>query len=255
MKNNLILFLLLPGFSVFGQDTLPSFSVSNKGSNRIVVEWYNNYKQVKQISIQRSSDSLGNFKTIFTVPDPMNRQNGYLDTKAPEGPLYYRIYVHIDGSNFQVTKARKPSIDTVDIVLLTEIIAKDEADSTLTEEEEMILEKYKNTRLFLNKEKNAREKNGELQKGNKPDVLLPMFRVTANQTGTVKIVLNDFKDKDYSVRFYKEDGTFLFELKDLKKPVYMLDKSTFIVSGWYKFEIMESGKLVEKNQFYIPKEF
>ena len=65
------------------QDTLPKFSVRNVGNSRFIVGWVNNYPLVKQISIQRSHDSLKSFTTILSVTDPNSRQNGFVDTKAP----------------------------------------------------------------------------------------------------------------------------------------------------------------------------
>src|SRR4029079_19442246 len=53
----ILVFLLLSAVS-FGQDTLPKFSVTNAGNNRVIIGWVNTYGLVKQISIQRSFDSL-----------------------------------------------------------------------------------------------------------------------------------------------------------------------------------------------------
>ena len=64
------------------QDTLPKFSVKNAGGGRIIISWLNTYQLVKQINIQRSFDSVKNYKTILSVPDPMNKENGYADTKG-----------------------------------------------------------------------------------------------------------------------------------------------------------------------------
>ncbi|MES1219709.1 MAG: hypothetical protein ABUT20_29685, partial [Bacteroidota bacterium] len=71
-----ILFLIL-SFSAFAQDTLPKFTVKNIGNKHIVISWRNNYDIVKQISIQRSPDSLKNFKTIMSVADPTTKENGF----------------------------------------------------------------------------------------------------------------------------------------------------------------------------------
>ena len=65
----IIAFLLVSATS-FGQDTLPKFTVTNAGATRNIVGWVNTYGLVKQISIQRSFDSLTNFKTILSVADP-----------------------------------------------------------------------------------------------------------------------------------------------------------------------------------------
>ena len=102
------------------QDSLPSFSVVNKGNNRIVISWNNRFKQIKQISIQRSADSLANFKTLLTVPDPNNRENGYLDSKAPDDKMFYRLYILVDGSNFIFSKSKRPANDSIRLALLAD---------------------------------------------------------------------------------------------------------------------------------------
>ena len=47
----------------------------------------------------------------------------------------------------------------------------------------------------------------------------------------------------------------LFELKDVKEKNFKIDKTNFYHSGWFKFELYENGELLEKNKFYLPKEF
>src|SRR5690348_5472212 len=98
------------------QDTLPKFSVRNVGNNRIIIGWVNKFENIKQISIQRSFDSILNFKTILTVPDPANPQNGYLDTKATNDHMFYRLYIQLDKGVFLFSEAKKPTIDTAKTV-------------------------------------------------------------------------------------------------------------------------------------------
>ena len=95
MKKFLSVFsvLLYAGFSAMAQDTLPQFTLKNIGDRHILISWKNNYELVKQISIQRSSDSLKNFKTIMSIADPTSKENGYADTKAPGDNLYYRLLI------------------------------------------------------------------------------------------------------------------------------------------------------------------
>src|SRR3954462_5797069 len=94
-----LLFLLaLP--ALHAQDTLPTFSLRNVGGNRIVIGWTNNYDSIRQISIQRSFDSLKNFRTILTVPDPSIPQNEYVDTKATPERMFYRLYILLDKGNY-----------------------------------------------------------------------------------------------------------------------------------------------------------
>ena len=106
------------------QDSLPAFSVVNKGNNRVVISWNNKYRQLKQISIQRSADSLSNFKTLITVPDPNNKQNGFLDSKAPNDKMFYRLYILVDGANFVFSKSKRPSNDSIRTALLSDSASK-----------------------------------------------------------------------------------------------------------------------------------
>ena len=97
-KHILLLFtvLLACGKTLIAQDTLPKFSVKNVGGNRIVIGWINKFETVRQISIQRSFDSLKNFKSILTVADPSIPENGYVDTKASTDRMFYRLYIMLD---------------------------------------------------------------------------------------------------------------------------------------------------------------
>ena len=111
----LILFISIVG-QIAAQDTLPKFSVTTRGNNRILVNWNNNYKSVAQISIQRSIDSLRNFKTILSVPDPNVPQNGFVDTKAPAPNMFYRLFIVLDSGKYLFSVAKRPVLDTSKIV-------------------------------------------------------------------------------------------------------------------------------------------
>jgi len=272
MRKIILSFLVLISATVFAQDSLPSFSVVNKGNNRIVISWNNKFKQLKQISIQRSADSIGSYKTLLTVPDPNNRQNGYLDAKAPDDNMFYRLYIHVDGANFIVTKPKRPANDSIRLALLSDtasksvrdsnylkivekIISQNLPDSALTSEELIILKRYRNNKLDHLPDSLSKKIDAVVKNKNKPDVAIPMYRVVANKDGLVRISLADFRAKKYSIRFYEDDDSFLFELKDIKEASLMLEKSNFHHSGWFKSELYEDGKLLEKNRFFIPKDF
>jgi hypothetical protein len=94
------------------QDTLPSFTVKNR-SGKIIVSWTNNYPAIRQISIQRSSDSANGFRSILTVPDPKAITNGYLDSRAPDTVSYYRLFLLLDSSHYVFTSGKKAVRDTI----------------------------------------------------------------------------------------------------------------------------------------------
>ena len=254
------------------QDSLPAFSVVNKGNNRVVISWNNKYRQLKQISIQRSADSLSNFKTLITVPDPNNKQNGFLDSKAPNDKMFYRLYILVDGANFVFSKSKRPSNDSIRTALLSDsaskkvtdsaylkivekIINQNLPDSALTSEELIILRRYRNSKQDLLSDSLSRKLDAVVKNKRNGDVVIPMYRIIANKDGLVRISLADFGHKKYSIKFYEDDNTFLFELKDIKEASLMLEKSNFYHSGWFRSELYENDKLVEKNRFFIPKDF
>src|SRR6478672_11201015 len=107
----LVILILLITSTGFGQDTLPKFSVTSAGNNRVIVGWVNTYGLVKQISIQRSFDSLTNFKTILSVADPNSRQNGFADTKAPSAQVFYRLFIVLGPGQFLFTASKKAQVD------------------------------------------------------------------------------------------------------------------------------------------------
>jgi hypothetical protein len=104
-----LLFLSLV-FSAFlrAQDTLPRFSATARGTGKILISWHNIYPVVSQISIQRSIDSLKNFTTLITVPDPTLPENGAVDNNAPHPNFYYRLFVVLDHGRYLFTPSRRP---------------------------------------------------------------------------------------------------------------------------------------------------
>jgi hypothetical protein len=223
----LLFSVLFFSLAVSGQDTLPKFSVKNIGNNRFIIDWVNNYDLVKQISIQRSHDSLRNYTTILSVTDPNAKQNGFADTKAPNDHMYYRLFVVLDKGAFFFTEARMPRMDSLKLTRNPSVDRP--RDSVSGARIEPVVPK-------------------------KPD-FIPSFYVYTNRDGYVFINLPDADKKKYHIKFYEEDDSFLFEIKNIREPALTLDKTNFIHAGWFRFELYNDEKLVEKNKFYLAKEF
>src|SRR5262249_16526811 len=163
----------------------------------------NNYGLVKQISVQRSYDSVKNYKTILSVPDPMNRQNGYADTKAPATNMFYRLFIVLDGSMFTFSPARRPVIDTS--------VAK------------VQIEKKKSLDPFsIEVNKPAKSVDSVIRTGgfdskNRPNIWVPSIYVYTAKDGNVHLNLPENDTRKYSVKFYDDNDNLLFEVKDLKE--------------------------------------
>ncbi len=286
-------FLLLTKVSLaqvpIQQNPLPDFSVTTPGNGKIIIGWQNAYPVVTQISIQRSFDSLRNYKTILTVPDPSVPQNGFADTKAPTEFQYYRLFIVLDSGRYLFTKPKKAIFDTSRIVqdkpapnprvqdngrivqsqlprnnppvdkpaeperiffirkgdtLVGQLFERD-----LKRLRDSILNKTKDTLLF-------KTADTLLIKPFIPrEVYKPSLYVFTAKDGNITIALPEVSAKKYSIRFFEEDATPIFELNHVKQSPLTLDKANFLHAGWFRFELYENGQLKEKHTFYIPKDF
>ena len=219
------------------RDTLPKFSVKNVGGNRIVIGWFNTFETVRQISIQRSFDSTKNFKSILTVADPSIPENGYVDTKANTDRMFYRLYIMLDKGVYLFSEARRPILDTV--------VKKDAA--VKTDLPGIVIPVLISDSVLI----------GPVNGNNRPraDLYVPSKRIFTFKDGYVRIILPEETEKKYNIKFFSSDDDLLFELKDVKERNFKIDKANFYHAGWFKFELYENGELMEKNKFYIPKEF
>lgn len=235
-KRILLLFPIVCMFSVLAaQDTLPNFSVKNVGNNRIVIGWVNNFSTIRQISIQRSFDSTKNFKTILTVAEPTLPENGYVDTKANHDRMFYRLYIMFEKGAYVFSESKRPVPDTAT-----------KRESAKTPLPGMTTPVIISDSVVL----------GPVNANNRPkaDVYVPSKRIYTFRDGYVRIVLPE-TPKKYDIKFFTSKDELLFELNDVKEKSFKIDKTNFYSAGWYKFELYEDGELLEKNKFFIPKEF
>lgn len=213
MPRTLLFIVLLSCCSeiILAQDTLPKVSVTNS-SNHIVISWVNPYTSLTTINIQRSYDSLRNFKTIGSVLDIHTKTNGFVDANPPQTNMYYRIFLSFEGAMYIFTKSFRPVIDT------SRTIPKDFKTNVVS--------------TFFEPSK---------------------FIYTGRENNVI-ISLPQAVKKKYMVKFFEENGSFLFDISRIAEPYLTLDKVNFIHAGLFSFELYEDGILLEKQRFYIPKD-
>ncbi|MBC7902991.1 MAG: hypothetical protein H7Y27_06195 [Gemmatimonadaceae bacterium] len=113
-KTGIFLVIVFSSLFSFAQDTLPKFTVVTRTADKVIISWSNPYgSSIKQLSIQRSFDSLRNFSTILTLPDPAVPQNGYVDSKFTNNHMFYRLYIQLDSGKYLFSKSKRPVPDTV----------------------------------------------------------------------------------------------------------------------------------------------
>lgn len=265
---------------IFSQDTLPRFTLTERG-DRVTISWVNNYHSLIQLNVQRSYDSLKNFTTIYSAASPELPQNGYTDVKPVTTRVFYRIFYVATGGSYFFTKSKRATTSGLGVTP-TEITRDNSGLRDMTNiifanvvpgDKRMITVKMKDVvfrRVSVNTFRNLKDSILRLTKDtlyaiNDTLVTLNQFQTIAayrtslyiyvNRDGFINISLPLVNEKKYSVKFFEENGGALFEIANVKESPLILDKSNFIHSGWFHFELYEDNKLKEKNKLFIPKDF
>ncbi|MEO5890460.1 MAG: hypothetical protein ABIQ31_09420 [Ferruginibacter sp.] len=223
LKFIVVLFIYCTAFTgnIFSQDTLPSISVKTR-DGKVIISWKNNYGAlVNNINIQRSTDSIKKFSTIGSVLNPMNRENGYVDSKSPGGRVFYRVFVAFDGGSYLFTRSYKPEMDTLKNI-----------------PPELVVEEKKEKEVI---------KTGI-------NVFVPSKFVFTGKDNNVIINLHDAATRKFSIKFFDEADNLIFEVRNIKEPYLILEKVNFLHSGWFKYHLLDNDILLEKYKFFIPKD-
>lgn len=275
MKKNcslIILFICLTAITASGQQVLPAITVKNL-NGKIIVSWLNEYKKpIQNILIQRSYDSLKNYSTIGTVLNPQNTENGYPDANPPYNKMYYRITITFEGGTYVIGPASRPVKEAYEPepIDITAIPASPIDDTPILPE----IDSSENNSLTLTKKvdnlpetKNITTKKSELSKDNSNitiktltppkriiETAYPSVRVFTSKQNIVVIHIAEAITRKYHIKFFDENEKLAFEVKKIPEDYLYLEKSNFVHSGWFRFEIYEDGILFEKNRVYVGKD-
>lgn len=181
---------------------------------KVLVSWINPYETVTGINIQRSGDSLRNFVSIGSVLNVNAQANGFVDTKEFLPSDQYYRLF----ITFQGGN-----------YIFTE--SHRPAPDTMNISPEVTEQPIKVQTWFI-----------------------PSHHVFSGKDNNVIIFLPDANKKKYSIKFFEDDGTFLFQLKHVPEPYLTLDKVNFVHSGLFRFELYDNNILIEKHKLYIPKD-
>jgi hypothetical protein len=213
------IFSIIFSENIPAQDTLPAISVKNR-NGKIIISWKNAYgAQINNINIQRSTDSIKKFSTIGSVLNPMNRENGYVDSKAPTGKIFYRVFVAFDGGSYLFTHSYSPVLDTSN-EMVPGVIVEEKKD-------------------FPRPGSNA---------------FVPSKFVFTGRDNNVIINLQDAANRKFSIKFFDENDNPIFEIHKINEPYLILEKVNFLHAGWFKYHLFDNDVLIEKFKFYIPKD-
>jgi hypothetical protein len=100
-----LVLVLLIAISSRSQGVLPDITVRELTKGKVQISWINPHQNCIQLAIQRSTDSVINFRTIFSSQSPELPANGYVDAKPLRGiKTYYRIFYVLEGGTYYFSK-------------------------------------------------------------------------------------------------------------------------------------------------------
>ena len=252
-KKSLIVFIssLLLLASSKAEDSLPHFTVKER-NGMVIIGWLNPHPELTQLIIQRSVDSLTGFRSIVSMPDPTSVSNGYVDKKPGVANSYYRIYYVNPGGRYIFTVAQKAFKDSLlNIRSVPTTSSANESDETnnvsgmrgLSPDKALKIKRETATVIQI---------SGKIEDNINENVFSPSGLIFTNIEGNLIIALPDANKKKFTLRVFMEDGTPIFHMKNIKEPQLLIDRSNFLHSGWFKYDLYENEKLREQNKFFIP---
>ncbi|GEO10861.1 hypothetical protein SAE01_33570 [Segetibacter aerophilus] len=266
---------------LFSQDTLPKFTITERG-DKVTVSWTNPYQRMVQLNIQRSYDSLKNFSTVYSATSPQLPQNGFTDPRPATNRTFYRIFYVLEGGSYFFSRSKRAfgsapvaaaPVDNSRDVANARDLTNGAFNNPIAGDKRMVAIKIKDSifrklpvtafRSFrdsiLRQTKDTIYSINDTSIGLSPFVVVEIYKTSSyvfiSKDGYINVSVPQVNDKKYHVKFFEENGTALFEIHMVKESPLILDKSNFIHSGWFLFELYEDNKLKEKNRLFVPKEF
>lgn len=212
--------------NVCAQDTLPKFNAWKRAGNQAEINWINDYGVVKQITVQRSTDSLKRFASVYSSANPMAKHGTYLDARTNGYQYYYRIFVQLPEGVYFYTPSQKAVIDS-----------------------SMIGLDGKPLPANLREEKGLKPPVNGLTP--KPLVFVPSDHVFSDKKGNIIINLPGAENKKFSIIFKDDRDQEVLRIKQVKESNLILERTNFYKSGWYFFEIYEGDTLYEKHKVQL----
>ena len=186
--------------------------------------------------------------------------------------MYYRITITFEGGTYVIGPATRPIKEAYEPapIDITAIPPSPIDDNPISPE----VDSSESNPLTLTKKvdnlpetKNITTKKSELSKDNSNitiktitppkriiETAYPSVRVFTSKQNIVVIHIAEAITRKYHIKFFDENEKLVFEVKKIPEDYLYLEKSNFVHSGWFRFEIYEDGVLFEKNKVYVGKD-
>jgi len=261
--------LLLIAVKGFSQPALPDFSIKKGEKDQRVLAWRNSFgKAVTVLNIQRSADSVRDFRTVYSAQHPELEVNAWTDTKPIPGMDYYRIFYTLTTGMYYFTKAQKIVTAYISDNLFNNIASYKNvyiegdvngilsqqnfrrlSDSLLANTSDSLLYKSDSTVIYKKYNTIIAMASGS---GFAAGGTFISNYIYLNMDGNIVIHLPENEVYRYSMNIYDIGGTsVLYKIDHFISPDIILSKSSFIRSGYYPYELFKDGKLQERNNLFV----
>lgn len=268
VKSIIVTLGLMVGSTLFAQQmnqVLPQFGLQIIGNNKVRISWVNPFgEDLIQINVQRSYDSVHNYKTIFSTPSPELPENGFIEPYYAGVKVYYRIFYMLSNNAYFFTKVKLASPALLADSIMSEL-AKTNDSVTIKTTDSIIARLPYSQFLKFKDSVYTKTKDSLLLLGNDTVLLKPYiyngpWRASAylftDRSGVINLKLPLAKEKVYSLHVFEADSKKpVFSIKHVTEPELMIDKTNFVHAGWFSFELYEDNKLKERNKVFVQKEF
>jgi hypothetical protein len=219
------------------QDTLPKFTAIKKKDGTAIISWINDYGIVKQITVQRSTDSVRRFASISTDSTPMNRRGYFVDKKAKMVDYYYRIFIQLPEGKYLYTVTQKVKREwLMPRIILPKNIRRG-----------IVFDSIRG--VYIDSLYNIVD-TLVVSTGLKPFVASDY--IFTDKKGNVLVILPNADTRNYSIQFFDENERQVLQVPNVKESNLILERYNFYKSGWYNFSIKDGERIIEQHKFYLP---
>jgi len=265
-KYGLLILICCISATLFAQPALPDFNIMKGPKQHTIISWKNNFgDNLTVLNIQRSTDSVKGFRTVYSVNNLTLTANAYTDNKPAPGADYYRMYYMLKNGSYYFTKAKKIATGFVQDNLLSELAngktitiegehPRKLAYDQLNRLKDSVVNLTSDTLYFVNDSTIQYVKyNAVAAMANTTTDLTPVSKfLYLNADSYIVLKFPERDLSEYSMTIFKQNGTsILFKIPKFEQSELILSKSSFLRSGWYPYEIYKDGKLQERSRLEI----
>lgn len=227
--------LFAGGTSVKAQATLPDFTiVTQNGVN--VLNWVCQYDGIKSIAVERSNDSIFNFKTIGYVKTLKKGVQAFIDGHPTPGNNYYRLNIVFASDLNWMSNRGRIFVDSAQLLKQAVLPPNDSLQKMIAS-------------------------SPKIDPGNPNPEEIDAYTYVRSQyvftnpfTGHVNVELPDNQDRltVFSLDFYDlKTNKRVLEVPRVPEQSVVIDKRNFQRKGVYKFELRQGREMLEKGYITI----